>query len=194
MKSIIVILTLSVAFFGRALAINDSTSTFEIKATKPSNPLQIHFGTGYGHLYELGHLSERQSPILQGNVQYFLSRRWSVGVVMSFVKLHYLMRHNDDLYTRITSFSYGFKSDYAFVSRKRFEAYLSVNISNYRDTWESMRITGGTHSPYSPAEKYNVLTPSGGIGVKWFPTEHLGVYGEVGYGYCLAQTGLSFRL
>ena len=114
----------------------------------------------------------------------------SIGGYTGWSMSNYEENWNDEYYYRYTTLIMAVRANYHFIFHDRFDPYAGM--------WLGARIHGGgwkgngNHpDDWNPAK----TSPAAGayIGVRWFFSEHVAVYSELGYLISVMNVGLTFK-
>lgn len=190
-RAIWIFLMAGMVFAAKAAPVGDTLYTVKVKAEKPTHRFTLYTGTGYRHASTITHSTYKSTrPMTLLNLQYGLSKRWSVGLVASHFSFE---SQRWDILKQSTTLGLGCKVDYALVHKDNFQLFLSTNLTNQHYRWEYSRLGATDGLPSLESEKFVQLTPGFNAGVNWFPVKWLGVFGQVGHGLSTAEGGLAFK-
>lgn len=160
----------------------------------------INVGLGFGHMYYGGWGGGYYGslPVISGSYELGivevpmgsdLTGVVSVGGIMAFTGGRYGKWDNDN-YWSYTVFTLAARGNYHFIFHDKFDPYAGVlmGFSIWSDRWhgDNAYETGGSSSGGFEAGAY--------VGARYFFTDMIAVYSEIGYLPAFFNVGVTFKL
>ena len=144
--------------------------------------------------------TEAPLPPVSLTIGYRLKKTISVGTYLGYSRTNYVAPASDHIDDPVSSaeltnnyFQIGVRGQ-GHYSQDRMDFYGGAMVGYNFSINESANLSTDSRLENVKVEDYDdIVIFSGHVGVKYLLTEHLGIYGEVGYGVSIFNVGLTTR-
>ena len=128
---------------------------------------------------------------LGASYEYGISEKLGIGAYAGYASKSFANSYSNLYDYKVTYTLFGAKGSYHFFQSDKLDAYGSILLGYNSAT---IKYDNGNANPLFPTPTYGGATYGASIGARYYFTDNIAAFGELGYGIGYLTVGLAYKL